>query len=317
MRRCSASVLLRREIVVNQFRAVLCLIACVVLFGAGAASADDLAAATITPKGAPNAEKLGWKVGCQAYTFNRFTFFEAVDKTAALGLHYIEAYPGQKLSPKHGDMVFDHNMTAEQQKETLAHLKAKGVTLMNYGVVGLNGKEAEDRKVFEFAKAMGIETIVSEAPKEAFPLLDKLTAEYGIRVANHNHPAPSRYWDPKVLLEACEGFSDRIGSCSDTGHWLRSNVVPLDALKLLEGRVISFHVKDLVEMGRNEAHDVIWGTGLLNLRAVLEEMRHQKFEGLFAVEYEHNWDNSLPDIAVSIALFDAICGNILEQEAQK
>ncbi len=288
-----------------------------VLVCAGAAMADDLASATITPKGTPNAEKLGWKVGCQAYTFNRFSFFEAVDKTAALGLHYIEAYPGQKLSPTHGDAKFDHSMTADQQKDTLAYLKSKNVKLMNYGVVGLTGKEDEDRKVFDFAKAMGIETIVSEAPAESFTLLDKLTEEYGIRVANHNHPKPSRYWDPKVLLDACKGHSNRIGSCADTGHWLRSNVVPLDALKLLEGHVISFHVKDLVEMGRNEAHDVVWGTGLLNLRAVLEEMRRQKFQGVFSVEYEHNWDNSLPDIAVSIAVFDAICGNILEQEAQK
>ena len=50
--------------------------------------------------GAPHAEKLGWRLGCQAYSFNRFTFYEAIDKTARLGLHYIEAYPGQKLSQR-------------------------------------------------------------------------------------------------------------------------------------------------------------------------------------------------------------------------
>ena len=41
-------------------------------------------------KGAPNAEKLGWQLGCQAYSFNRFTFEEAVDKIASLGLHCVE-----------------------------------------------------------------------------------------------------------------------------------------------------------------------------------------------------------------------------------
>ncbi|HPU97891.1 MAG TPA: hypothetical protein PLO53_08035, partial [Candidatus Hydrogenedentes bacterium] len=45
--------------------------------------------------GAPTAEALGWRLGCQAYSFNRFTFYEAVDKTAAVGLKWIEAYPGQ------------------------------------------------------------------------------------------------------------------------------------------------------------------------------------------------------------------------------
>jgi sugar phosphate isomerase/epimerase len=280
-------------------------------------AADDVAAATIAPKGAPSAEKLGWRLGCQAYTFNRFTFFEAVDKTAALGLHYIEAYPGQRLSPAHGDVVLDQNLPAELQQETLAYLKSKGVKLVNFGVVGLGNDEAENRKVFDFAKAMGIETIVSEAPQESFGLLDQLTKEYGIRVAMHNHPQPSRYWDPKVLLAACEGHSERVGSCADTGHWLRSGVVPVDALKLLEGRVISFHLKDLAEFGRKEAHDVVWGTGLLNLRAVLEEMRRQGFQGVFSVEYEHNWDNSLPDIALCVANFEEVCKSILELERKQ
>ena len=73
------------------------------------------------PKGAPNAEKLGWRLGCQAYSFNRFTFFEAIDKTASLGLHYIEAYPGQRIS---SDMpaVMSADMTADDRKEVLKKL---------------------------------------------------------------------------------------------------------------------------------------------------------------------------------------------------
>ena len=40
----------------------------------------------------------GFFVGCQAYTFNRFTVFEAIEKTAEAGGKVIEFYPGQKLS---------------------------------------------------------------------------------------------------------------------------------------------------------------------------------------------------------------------------
>jgi hypothetical protein len=32
--------------------------------------------------GAPNAEKLGWRLGMQAWTFHQSTFYDAVDKTA-------------------------------------------------------------------------------------------------------------------------------------------------------------------------------------------------------------------------------------------
>ena len=102
-----------------------------------------------------------WRLGMQAYSFNRFTFYEAVEKNKALGMDYIEAYPGQKLSADHGDAKFDHNMSGPLRLEVKQMLKAKGVTLVNYGVVGLPNDEAECRKVFNFARDMGIETIVS------------------------------------------------------------------------------------------------------------------------------------------------------------
>ena len=48
------------------------------------------------PRRAPNAEKLGWHLGCQTWTFREFSLFEAIDKTASLGLHYIETGAGMK-----------------------------------------------------------------------------------------------------------------------------------------------------------------------------------------------------------------------------
>ena len=35
-----------------------------------------------TAAGAPHAEKLGWRLGCQAYSFRLFTFYEAIEKIA-------------------------------------------------------------------------------------------------------------------------------------------------------------------------------------------------------------------------------------------
>ena len=103
----------------------------------------------------------GWRLGMQAYSFNRFTFFEAVDKTASLGLDWIEAYPGQRLSKDHPGVKTDHNMSSEMQDVMKAKLRDAGVRVINYGVVGLSKDEAASRKVFEFAKAMRIRTIVS------------------------------------------------------------------------------------------------------------------------------------------------------------
>jgi sugar phosphate isomerase/epimerase len=245
-----------------------------------------------------------WKAGMQVYTFNRFTFFEAVDKSKELGLRFIEAYPGQALSPDHKDLKLDHNMSAEAREMVKKKLAENKQKLINYGVVGLGKDEAANRKIFDFAKDMGIQTIVAEPEPGSFDLLDKLTEEYKINVAIHNHPKPSRYWNPEAVLEAVQGHSKRIGSCADTGHWMRSGLDPLECLKKLEGRIISSHFKDLNKKGP-DAHDVPWGTGEGNAKVLLEEFKRQGFTGVFSIEYEYNWDNSMPDIAKCLEWFNA------------
>ena len=104
-----------------------------------------------------------WRVGAQSYSFNRFTFEEAMAKTKACGMKYIEVYPDQKIGPKFGDTVFK-NMTPEQRQQVKQMLKDSGLTLTCYGVI-TPGNEQEWRKVFDFAKDMGFETIVSEPPE--------------------------------------------------------------------------------------------------------------------------------------------------------
>jgi sugar phosphate isomerase/epimerase len=261
-----------------------------------------------TAAGAPHAEKIGWRLGCQAYSFNRFTFFEAVDKTASLGLKYIEAYPGQKMSKEHSAKI-DDKLSAGDRELVKKKLAASGVKLVNYGVCSLSKKEAESRKTFEFAKDMGIETLTSEPAEDALPMLDKLCGEYGINIAIHNHPKPSHYWNADTVLKAVEGRSKRIGACADTGHWVRSGLNPLECLKKLEGRLVSFHFKDLNELAP-KAHDVPWGTGVCNVKGMLAEIHRQGVKAVFAIEYEYNWENSVPDIAKCVAYFDKIAAEL-------
>jgi hypothetical protein len=37
----------------------------------------------------------GFAIGCQAWTFNKFSVFEAIEKTAQTGGKVIEFYPGR------------------------------------------------------------------------------------------------------------------------------------------------------------------------------------------------------------------------------
>ncbi|NLT71056.1 MAG: sugar phosphate isomerase/epimerase [Verrucomicrobiaceae bacterium] len=241
----------------------------------------------------------GVAIGCQAYTFNRFTAFETIEKTAAAGAKVIEFYPGQKLSPAEPDLKLHHTASPETLAKVQAKLKEHDIMAVAYGVVGLSKDEAECRKVFEFAKAMGIRVINTESV-DALDTIEKLVKEYDIQVGFHNHPQRAdnpdyKVWDPNYILEIVKDRDARIGACADTGHWMRSGLKPIDCLRILKGRIVSSHLKDLNAYGKG-SHDVPYGTGEADMDAILDELAAQGFSGPASIEYEHNWENSLPEV---------------------
>jgi sugar phosphate isomerase/epimerase len=276
-------------------------------------------------KAASAADELGWQMAIHAYTFRKFSIFECIDKTAALGLSYMSLSGSVNLGG--ADTVSTTQISDEQAAAIQKAVAAKGIKLVNIGVVKLPPEEAESRKVFEFAKKMGIDTLVAEPEPAALDTVEKLCKEYNIKVAIHNHPKPSHYWNPDTVLEAVKGRTPLMGSCADTGHWLRSGLDPLECLKKLDGRVICLHFKDLVPEGNKaqtdaaasekkkkaesrNMHDVPWGTGVGNVKAQMAELKRQHFHGAFCVEYEYHWDNSVPEIAECVKFFNATCAEL-------
>ncbi len=242
----------------------------------------------------------GWAIGCQAYTFNRFTAFEAIEKTAAAGARVIEFFPGQRLSKEEPNLRVDHNASDDVLAKLRAKLQQHGVKAVNYGVVGIPNNEAEARKVFEFARKMGLRAVTTESA-ESINLIEKLVREYDICVAFHNHPGSLdrpdyKVWHPLYIAGLVTGRDPRIGACADTGHWTRSGIKPIEALRVLRGRIISAHLKDLNAFGKRDAHDVPFGQGVSGIKEVLDELKAQGFQGNLSIEYEHNWENSLPEV---------------------
>ena len=243
----------------------------------------------------------GFALGSQAYTFHRFTAFEAIEKTAQAGGRCIEFYPGQVLSTNEPNVRLSHTAPDEVIEKLKAQLKKFDIIAVNYGVVGLPNNEAECRKVFEFAKKLGLRAVTSEAKEEAMDLIEKMVKEYDIMMAIHNHPKrPNdpgyRHWDPSYILSLVKNRDRRLGSCADTGHFVRSGLKPVDALKTLEGRVISVHLKDVHEFAPG-GHDAPFGTGVSDIPGILDELKRQKFEGNISIEYEYNLNHSVPDVA--------------------
>jgi sugar phosphate isomerase/epimerase len=247
----------------------------------------------------PKSSKInGFAIGCQAYTFNRFTAFEAIEKTAEAGGKCIEFYPGQKFSPDQPDVKLDHNLSPENIKKLKAKLKKHNIRAVNYGVV--HGKDADDwRKIFDFAKTMGLYGITTE-DVESLDDIEKLVKKYDIHVGIHEHAKRAddpgyKVWDPNYVLSVVKDRDPRIGACADTGHWQTSGLDPLDGIKILKGRVMSCHLKDKNEKG-HEGHDVPYGTGGGRIKDILDELKAQGFKGNISVEYEYNWLHSVPEV---------------------
>lgn len=270
------------------------------------------------------AERLGWQVAVHSYTFKNFSLFDAIDKTAQVGAKYMSISGGVNLMENGKLKRVDTSALSDKEfAAILAHMTAKGLVpkFVNMGVFRPTANEAVSRKIFEAAKRLGIDVIVaepethgkmSELPK-VMDVVEKLAVEFNIKVAIHNHPKPSFYWNPDTVLAAVKGRSPLLGSCSDVGHWVRSGLNPVECLKKMEGRVIALHFKDLVlETSGKGKHDVPWGTGKSDVKAMMVELKRQGFKGAFCVEYEYHWDNSAPEIAECVKFFNATCAGLVD-----
>ncbi|HPD15783.1 MAG TPA: sugar phosphate isomerase/epimerase [Planctomycetota bacterium] len=257
-------------------------------------------------KGAPNCEKLGWRFGITAYTFRHLALVEAAEQVAALGLRYIEGFTWQKLSARKPNVVTNETMSADDRKEAKARLADLGVQLVSCYCQAM-AQEAACRKLFDWAKEMGMEILVAEPPANAYEMLDKLLGEYQLSLAVHNHPKPSGYWSPEVFLKAAEGRTRRIGVCGDTGHWARSGIKPADALRQLEGRIVSLHIKDIAKFDDPKCPCVTFGAGEGDLAGVAREIRRQGIKPLITIEHEVNAP-TVADVAACVAYFDKVAG---------
>ena len=244
----------------------------------------------------------GFAVGVQAYTFNRFSAWEAVEKAAQAGAKVIEFYPGQRFS-KEDRSGWSHNTPDSKIAAMKEHLKKNGVRAVNYGVVVIPNDEKAARKIFEFAKKLDLYAISTEST-ESVDVIEKLVKEYDVKVGFHNHnrnPRNANYkvWDAKYILNLVKDRDPRIGAAADVGHWATDNFKAVDNLRLLKGRIISLHISDRKVLGRYTGA-VALGAGVIGIADVLTELKAQGFDGNLSIEHEGDWNNNVPHVKAGV-----------------
>ena len=239
----------------------------------------------------------GFLLGTQSYTFKNFTFEEACVKTASTGVHTTELFPGQKISAALPDQKTGPGVSPEGMAAIKAILKQTKITAVAVGVVAIPNHEENARKIFEFAKELGIRVINTEST-DSIDLIEKLVKEFDIRVGYHNHPQRPdnpdyKVWDPNYILELTRGRDPRIGSCADLGHWTNSGLAAADCIKILKSRIISSHLKDIAHGSRSCARP---GTGRAKLDDALRALKAVDFDGPISIEHEINWEDNVEDV---------------------
>jgi sugar phosphate isomerase/epimerase len=252
-------------------------------------------------------KKLDWQIAIAAYSFRQFTFFEAVDKVAELGVNLIEGFNFQRISKDLPGNLNPLNMSDEDIEKVRNKLQESRVTLIALYYGDFPADEAACRAIFERSKRLGVKYFVGEPKPERLPMLDKLAQQYGMIVGLHGHDKKSspNTWHPGLVAKHCQAFSPAVGAFSDTGHWIRSELDPAEGVEILTDRVLGFEIHDLHAFNAS-GHDVPLGTGVGKLPKMLETVtRVKKGPVLISIEYNSNPQNPSDDVKKCVEFLDA------------
>jgi len=267
-----------------------------------------VAGAATLPAFAPAAEPRqaadpfgGFTVGIQSYTYRQFTFERALEQIQMLGIRNVELYRGHVPT----------NATEAQIKAARAMLEKYRITPVAFGVENFTKDHEANRRLFVFARALGVRYLSADPSPDSFDSLDKLVAEFNIGIAIHPH-GPSgkqlhRWYSAEVIMDAVRNRHRLIGTCLDTGHLIRSaqdpfnrKLDPAQQIRHMGARNFGLHLKDHDNKTRT---DVVYGRGVLNVPDVLRALREVKFGGYIAIEYEANPNNPTADVRGCLDVF--------------
>jgi inosose dehydratase len=237
----------------------------------------------------------GFPVGVQSYSLRNFKLPEVIRHLEGMGVHYVE------FAGTHLPLTASNEQIAEAQ----GLLTSANIKISAHGVNGFSKDHEANKKVFDFAKKIGIRTITAnpQPNAETFASLDKLVAEYDMRIAIHNHGPGALYDKVESVAEAIKNHDKRIGACVDCGHYISSGQDPVACALMLGDRVYGVHMKDHAESGKKSGN-VVLGKGHLDVVGLFKALRQIKFpaDGALSLEYEANPMNPIDDMKACLEI---------------
>ena len=226
-----------------------------------------------------------FQFGIQSYSLRSFKLPEALAMTKQLGLGYWESFSAH--TPP------DPSKAAEYKKMAADN----GVTILSFGVSRFTKDHDANKKLFEFARAMGLTSLSADPDPDAFDSLDKLVDEYGVAIGIHNHGPGHRYGPIDTILKAIKDHNPKIGCCLDCGHLLRSKEDPVEAVEKLGDRIYGVHLKDV----KDAKTFTVLGEGDLRTADLMKALAKRNYKYIMALEYEEHPDSPMDEIKACLA----------------
>lgn len=223
-----------------------------------------------------------WNFGVALWTFHNVDFPESLKMVDSVGLKLIEPNTFHSAGKELKDTLLGKLSPAGIEK-LKSYVQQHGITVGSLYLGG--GKTVDDwKKDFEKAKQFGVKYVTAEPPIAMWDVVDSLAGVYGMKVAIHEHwKGTSIYWHPDSVLAAIKDHKN-FGACADLGHWPKSGINSLDAVKKLDGHIFGVHLKDIAAMNNPKLLDVRAGTGIVPMPEIFAELKRQKFDGNVYIE---------------------------------
>jgi len=259
--------------------------------GAAPLSAVSALAAD-APPGAPGGDPWrGLKMGIASYSFRQLPLDACVKGIQRVQLHWVS------IKDAHLKM----NTSTEERKAVAQKFRDAGITPISCGVVYMKkNDEATVRNAFEYARDIGVKTIVAGPEPDALQLVEKLVKEFDIKIAIHNHgPTDKFYPKPVDVMNAVKDLDPRIGLCIDVGHTARIGADPVNDIHQFKDRLYDLHFKDVTGLTK-QSKEIEVGRGVLDIPGMLKALLEINYQGHVGLEHENNPKDPLPGVAESI-----------------
>jgi sugar phosphate isomerase/epimerase len=191
----------------------------------------------------------------------------------------------EEIEMSRGEFMLMKPPTPEMCHAARDKFDRAGIRCVSYYTATIKNDADLDLAV-RFAKIFGAHNVSGDATGSMLNRIDQRFSAEGLSFGIHNHWFKQKFAYETVddVLRGLSGLSGTMGATLDVGQMAACGQDPVDAVGRLALHLKIVHLKDVA--GAGAEHNVLFGHGVVTIRAVMKALRATGFKGLVAIEYE-------------------------------